>query len=57
MQAGDLDATVFQDADGQGAGSVDTALRLVRGEDVDRVVFIPFQLVTPGNMDQFLNKN
>lgn len=57
MQAGDLDATVFQDADGQGAGSVDTALRLMRGEDVDRVVFIPFQLVTPGNMDQFLNKN
>lgn len=53
MQAGDLDVTVFQDAAGQGAGSVDTALKLVAGEDVDQKVYIPFQLVTPANMDQF----
>ncbi len=57
MQAGDLDATVFQDAAGQGAGSLDTALRLARGEDVDRAVFIPFKLVTPANMDEYLDKN
>jgi len=57
MQAGDLDATVFQDAAGQGAGSLDTALRLARGEEVDNSVFIPFVLVTPDNMDEFLDKN
>lgn len=57
MQAGDLDATVFQDAFGQGSGSVDAALALARGEDVPRLVWIPFQLVTPANMDEFLDKN
>ena len=57
MQSGDLDVTVFQDADGQGAGSVDTALALVRGEDVDTKVYIPFQLVIPSNVDGFLSKN
>ncbi|MEM6824532.1 MAG: sugar ABC transporter substrate-binding protein [Pseudomonadota bacterium] len=57
MQAGDLDVTVFQDANGQGAGSVDTALALARGEDVDQKVYIPFQLVVPSNVDGFLSKN
>ena len=57
MQAGDLDATVFQDAAGQGAGALDAALKLARGEAVDTKVYIPFQLVTPANIDQFLSKN
>ena len=57
MAAGDLDATVFQDARGQGAGSLDTALALARGEDVDQSVFIPFKLVTPANIDEYLAKN
>ncbi|KPP87940.1 MAG: ABC-type inositol uptake system substrate-binding component [Rhodobacteraceae bacterium HLUCCA08] len=57
MQAGDLDATVFQDAFGQGEGSVDAALSLARGEDVDQKVYIPFQLVTPANLDDFLDRN
>jgi len=49
--------TVFQDAIGQGAGSVDTAIALANGEDVDQKVYIPFQLVVPSNIDQFLAKN
>ena len=57
MQAGDLDATVFQDAFGQGEGSVDAALALARGEDVEQKVYIPFQLVTPDNIEDFLSKN
>jgi inositol transport system substrate-binding protein len=57
MQAGDLDATVFQDAHGQGAGALDAALKLAKGEAVDQKVYIPFQLVTPANIDQFLKKN
>lgn len=57
MQAGDLDATVFQDAAGQGQGAVDAALKLARGEDVDRKVYIPFQLVTPDNIGDYLEKN
>ena len=57
MQAGQLDVTVFQDAFGQGAGSVNTALALAAGEDVDSKVYIPFQLVVPGNIENFLRKN
>ena len=57
MQAGDYDVTVFQDAFGQGAGSVDTAIALANGETVDQKVYIPFVLVTPDNMDEFLDKN
>ena len=57
MQAGDLDVTVFQDANGQGAGSVDTAIALVNGEEVDQKVYIPFKLVTPDNVADFLDKN
>jgi inositol transport system substrate-binding protein len=57
MQAGDLDVTVFQDAAGQGKGALDAALALARGEQVDQKVYIPFQLVTPANIDQFLGMN
>ncbi|MEM8787347.1 MAG: sugar ABC transporter substrate-binding protein [Pseudomonadota bacterium] len=57
MQAGELDATVFQDAAGQGSGSIDAALKLARGEDVDQKVYIPFQLVTEENLGDFLSRN
>ena len=57
MKAGDLDITVFQDAAGQGGGAVDAAMKLAKGEKVDAKVWIPFQLVTPANMDQFAAKN
>jgi inositol transport system substrate-binding protein len=57
MQAGDLDVTVFQDAAGQGKGSLDAALALAKGEAVDQKVYIPFLLVTPANVDQFLKLN
>lgn len=57
MQAGDLDVTVFQDAAGQGAGALDAALKLAKGEAVDQKVYIPFQLVTPANIGDYLKKN
>lgn len=57
MRAGELDVTVFQDAAGQGRGAIDTALKLIEGEDVDNKVYIPFQLVTPENMDEFAEEN
>ena len=57
MQSGDLDVTVFQDAAGQGAGALDAALKLAKGEAVDQKVYIPFQLVTPANIGDYLKKN
>jgi inositol transport system substrate-binding protein len=57
MAAGDLDVTVFQDAAGQGAGAVDAAIKLTKGEKLDKKVYIPFQLVTPANMKDYMKKN
>ena len=57
MEAGDLDATVFQDAAGQGKGAVDAALKLAKGESVEQKVYIPFQLVTPANIGDYKSKN
>mgnify|MGYP000165025998 CR=1 FL=1 len=48
---------LVRDAAGQGAGSIDAALALARGEEVDRKVYIPFQLVTPENMSDFTTQN
>jgi len=57
MQAGDLKVTVFQDAAGQGKGAVDAALKLAKGEKVEKKVYVPFQLVTPANAKDFVKKN
>ena len=42
-----LDATVFQDARGQGATAVETAVKIARKEPYEKETFIPFKLVTP----------
>jgi inositol transport system substrate-binding protein len=57
MQAGELDATVFQNAAAQGSGSVDAAVKLAKGEAVDQAVWVPFELVTPANINDYLKKN
>ncbi|MEI6798100.1 MAG: substrate-binding domain-containing protein [Pseudomonadota bacterium] len=57
MAAGDLDATVFQDAAGQGKGALDAAMTLASGGAVEQKVYIPFQLVTPANVADFTKKN
>lgn len=53
LEAGKLDVTVFQDANGQGGGSMKAAVNLAKGNAVDQYVWIPFQLVTPDNYQDF----
>ncbi len=53
MRKGNLDVTVFQDAAGQGRGSIDAAVKLVKGEPIEPWVMIPYELVTPANMKDF----
>ena len=57
VKSGDLDATVFQDAVGQGAGAVDAAVKFAKGEEVKSPIWIPFELVNKANVDSFLHKN
>lgn len=57
MVAGDLDVTVFQNAAGQGKGAVDAALKIARGEKIEKKVYVPFELVTPANLKDYQAKN
>ena len=57
MKAGDLEVTVFQDAVGQGKGGVDAAVKLMAGETVPDYVDIPYVLVTPANMADYMGAN
>lgn len=50
---GTLDATVLQDAVGQGAGGVDVAAKVLNGETPDPITWIDFVLVTPENVADF----
>ncbi len=55
VKDGRLDCTVFQDAAGQGATSVDVALECAKAKTVKTDdVMIPFVLVTKDNVDQFM---
>lgn len=54
VKDGRLDATVFQDAYGQGVGAVEAAVKLANGETVESEGFIPFQLVTAENVNDYL---
>ncbi len=57
MKAGELKVTVFQNAAGQGQGAVDTAMKIIKCEKVPPMVWIPFELVTPANLSQYMSKN
>ena len=57
MKAGGLKVTVFQNAAAQGKGAVDAAVKLSKGEKVDSMVWVPFELITPANMDKYIAKN
>ena len=56
VKEGRLDATVFQDATGQGGMAVETAINIVRKQPYEKQVFIPFQLVTRENVDTLLKR-
>ncbi|RBW68551.1 sugar ABC transporter substrate-binding protein [Bacillus taeanensis] len=55
VKEGKLDVTVFQDAVGQGVGSIQTAVKAANGESVEDVI-VPYQLVTKENVEEYLAK-
>ena len=54
IKAGEMDATVKQDAARMGAEGVDLALKVIHGEDVPDFIPIDGILITQDNVDQFL---
>ncbi len=57
IKNGKMVASVFQDAKGQGEGAVQTAVKLVKGEKVQKIVDIPFQLITKDNYTKYTSMN
>jgi ABC-type sugar transport system substrate-binding protein len=54
IQKGELDATVFQDPEGQGGGGVWGCYLALDGVKLPKDILIPFKLVTKANVDDFL---
>lgn len=57
VKEGRLDFTIFQDAQGIGAGSLEVAYKLAKGETVEKTNYIDFTLVTIDNVDEFIGIN
>jgi inositol transport system substrate-binding protein len=57
MKAGDLDVTVFQNAAAQAKGGIDAAIKLSKGQKLPKFVVIPFELVTPENLKNYMDSN
>lgn len=56
VKEGRLDATVFQDAKGQGATAVEIAVKIINKQPFEKETYIPFRLVTKENVDEYLRK-
>jgi ABC-type sugar transport system substrate-binding protein len=54
MKAGDLDITVLQNADAQGREGLRTAMAMSHNIYVKSRIWVPFELVTPDNLSQYL---
>lgn len=53
IKRGLLAVSVFQDAKGQANGAVESAIKLAKKEKVEQNVWVPYQLITPENVDSF----
>lgn len=54
VEKGALTVSVFQDAKGQGEGSIDAAVKLAKKEALpQQAIVIPFKLITPENASTF----
>jgi len=54
LNKGFIDCTVFQNAKGQGYGGIETAVKILQGETVPAIVWIPYELVTPADYDKYI---
>lgn len=57
IKNGKLALTVFQDAAGQGKGAVTMAKQVIDGTNTDKFMWIPYQVITKENYEDFTKKN
>ena len=54
MKEGKMAGTVFQDAKSQGTRSVEAAVKIAKGEKVEKMIYIPYVLVTTNDIPKYL---
>lgn len=57
IKSGDLDITIFQNAEQQASQAIDNLQLLIQGQDIDRQIYIPFETITADNVDEYANRN
>lgn len=56
IQKGSMIASDFQNAEGQMTGALDTAVKVVGGETVEKFYWIPFEMITPDNAADYVGR-
>ena len=56
IQEGRMIASDFQNAEGQMTGALDTAVKAVNGEAVEKFYWIPFEMITPDNAADYVGR-
>jgi inositol transport system substrate-binding protein len=54
VKSGEMACSVFQNAKGQGAGAADYVIRALGGEKMDPLNWVPYELITKENADDYL---
>ncbi|BDG47532.1 sugar ABC transporter substrate-binding protein [Parageobacillus sp. KH3-4] len=56
VKKGKLKVTVFQNAKGQGQLGLEVAIKAAKGEKVEKFNWIPYELVTKDNVEEYIKK-
>lgn len=57
VKEGRIDATVYQNGRAQAAGAYDMMTKIFSNGAVEKIKWIPYELVTSDNIDDYINKN
>ncbi|MHC6202677.1 substrate-binding domain-containing protein [Breznakiellaceae bacterium SP9] len=56
VKDGKLACSIFQNAKGQGAGAAAAVIGALKGEKVEPITWVPYELITKENADSYLNR-
>ncbi|MEM1505135.1 sugar ABC transporter substrate-binding protein [Domibacillus sp. 8LH] len=56
VKSGKLKISVFQDAAGQGSKGLEIAAKAAKGEEVEKMNYVEFELITPENVETYEKK-
>jgi len=56
IKEGRMISSDFQNAEGQMTGALELAVRVVNGETIDKFYWIPFEMITPENADDYVGR-